>query len=349
MLSRSRSRSATSAADAGVQATSSSGGSDLICGTVAPAPSWSPLAEHLIGCCAMVHRTGASMTVRRRSCHAAGTRLSGCRSGGRGLRSTPMCRSRRGCTTSCSSENNFGADRAVGAALIENVPALPLMVRAQRAFLARAVRYLVAEADIRQFWTSAPGSRRPTTFTRSPRRSPRGPGVGRRQRPDRPCACASTVTGSPGGKTAFIQADLQDRVHLADPTLSETLDLTEPVALMLVESCMHLHDADDPYGIVSTLMEALPSGGYLTLTIRRPTSTRQRWPALLLRPSSRASRTCRATAQGRSGSPPGWTSWTRAWCRSWVGGRTSHRTTSTASTAGPAWPANPDGHGREIG
>ena len=48
-------------------------------------------------------------------------------------------------------KDNFGADRAVGAALIENVPALPLMVRAQRAFLARAVRYLVADAGIRQF------------------------------------------------------------------------------------------------------------------------------------------------------------------------------------------------------
>ena len=112
MLSRSRSRSA-SAADAGVRATSSSGGSDLICGTVAPAPSWSPLAEHLIGCCAMVHRTGAS-TCPEEGCHAAGTRLSGCRSG---VRPEINCVAAvgEGVRLPARAGNNFGADRAVGA------------------------------------------------------------------------------------------------------------------------------------------------------------------------------------------------------------------------------------------
>ena len=102
---------------------------------------------------------------------------------------------------------------------------------------------------------------------------------------------------------------------------------------------MHLHDADDPYGIVSTLMEALPSGGYLTLT----------HPSADFNPPAMAGL---AAAAEQSGIPyvPRNRAGTERFSagldlvdpgvvRSWVGGRTSHRTTSTASTAGPAWPA----------
>src|SRR5690348_16020297 len=48
-------------------------------------------------------------------------------------------------------KDNFAPDRAVGDALMREVPALPTMVRAQRAFLARAVRHLVLDAGVRQF------------------------------------------------------------------------------------------------------------------------------------------------------------------------------------------------------
>lgn len=165
-------------------------------------------------------------------------------------------------------KDNFGADRAVGAALIENVPALPLMVRAQRAFLVRAVRYLVAEADIRQFLDIGTGI--PTANNVHEVAQEIAPEVRVLYVDNDPIVLSharALMTGSSTGKTAFIQADLREpKSILADPTLSETLDLTEPVALMLVGILMHLHDADDPYGIVSTLMDALPSGSYLTLT-----------------------------------------------------------------------------------
>jgi S-adenosyl methyltransferase len=68
------------------------------------------------------------------------------------------------------------------------------------------------------------------------------------------------------GQTAFIPADLrQPHEILADPTLAATLDLALPVALILVGIIHHLRDADDPYGIVATLLDALPSGSYLML------------------------------------------------------------------------------------
>jgi S-adenosyl methyltransferase len=50
------------------------------------------------------------------------------------------------------------------------------------------------------------------------------------------------------------------------PTLVATLDLGRPVAVILVAILMFLRDAEDPYGIVSRLLEALPSGSYLAIT-----------------------------------------------------------------------------------
>jgi S-adenosyl methyltransferase len=48
-------------------------------------------------------------------------------------------------------KNNFAPDRAVGDALIRQAPSLPMVVKANRTFLVRAVTHLVREAGIRQF------------------------------------------------------------------------------------------------------------------------------------------------------------------------------------------------------
>jgi len=53
---------------------------------------------------------------------------------------------------------------------------------------------------------------------------------------------------------------------LADPELRATLDLGQPVALMLIAILHFLSDADDPRGIVAELVDALPSGSYLTVS-----------------------------------------------------------------------------------
>jgi hypothetical protein len=48
-------------------------------------------------------------------------------------------------------KDNYPADRAMGDVLAEQIPAIRTMVRAQRAFLARAVRHLARDAGVRQF------------------------------------------------------------------------------------------------------------------------------------------------------------------------------------------------------
>jgi S-adenosyl methyltransferase len=48
-------------------------------------------------------------------------------------------------------KDNYAADRAVGDAVLARIPDIADGARAERAFLTRVVRYLVAEQGIRQF------------------------------------------------------------------------------------------------------------------------------------------------------------------------------------------------------
>jgi hypothetical protein len=66
-------------------------------------------------------------------------------------------------------KDNFPADRELAELMIQAIPNMRAMAAANRAFLSRAVRYLVGEAGIRQFSTSAPASPPAPTCTRSPR------------------------------------------------------------------------------------------------------------------------------------------------------------------------------------
>jgi S-adenosyl methyltransferase len=70
-----------------------------------------------------------------------------------------------------------------------------------------------------------------------------------------------------GGATAYIHADLRDTDSILDhPDLHATLDLNEPVALMLIAVAHFLTDADDPYGKVARLTEALAQGSHLAMS-----------------------------------------------------------------------------------
>jgi hypothetical protein len=72
------------------------------------------------------------------------------------------------------------------------------------------------------------------------------------------------AAGRPEGRISYSQADLRepDRI-LAGPDVRGTLDLSQPVALMLLAVLHFIPDADDPVGIVRTLLAALPAGSYL--------------------------------------------------------------------------------------
>jgi hypothetical protein len=165
-------------------------------------------------------------------------------------------------------KDNFAADREVGDAIMAAIPSVPLLARDNRAFLGRAVRYLATEAGIRQFLdigTGIPAAG--NTHQVAQAVTPESRVVYVDNDPIVLAHARALMTGDPAGTTAFIQADFRepDKI-LSDPALRRTLDLDKPVALMLLAIVHFFTDDEDPQGVVSSLVDVLPSGSYLTIT-----------------------------------------------------------------------------------
>jgi S-adenosyl methyltransferase len=165
-------------------------------------------------------------------------------------------------------KDNFAPDRAVAEALATQIPTIRTMVRSQRVFLVRAVDYLVREAGIRQFLDIGTGiPSQDNVHEVAQRIAPESRILYVDNDPIVLAHARALMTSTEQGRTAFIMADLrQPQAILDNPTLRETLNLGSPVALFLVGVLHHLHDSEDPRGIVRTLLAALPSGSYFALT-----------------------------------------------------------------------------------
>jgi hypothetical protein len=163
-------------------------------------------------------------------------------------------------------KDNFAADRAAGDAVMEAYPGIVMSVRANRAFLARAVRFLAAEAGIRQFLdigTGIPAANNTHEVAQSVTSSCRVVYVD--YDPVVLTHARALLTSATPGTIDYIDADLRDPQTIVQHA-TRTLDLRQPVAVMLI-AIMHLIiDEDDPYGIVGQLMDAVPAGSYLALS-----------------------------------------------------------------------------------
>src|SRR5216683_5124880 len=163
-------------------------------------------------------------------------------------------------------KDNFAADRAAAEQAIAANPGILRDVRANRAFLARAVRYLAAERGIRQFLdigTGIPTANNTHEVAQSV--APECRVVYVDNDPVVLTHARALLTSGPAGVTAYIDADLRDtRKILA--VASQTLDFSRPVAVVLM-AIMHLvGDGDDPYGTVAKLIGAVPPGSYLAMS-----------------------------------------------------------------------------------
>jgi SAM-dependent methyltransferase len=169
-------------------------------------------------------------------------------------------------------KDHFPADRAMGEAIAEQVPTIRTQVRAQRAFLGRTVRYLVREAGIRQFLDVGTGI--PTAGNVHDVAQEFAPQSRVLYVDNDPIVLAHSralVPSTREGRVAFILADLREpEAILGDPALAKTLDLTQPVGLVLIGIMHHLRDQDDPRRIVATLVDALASGTFLVLSQTTP-------------------------------------------------------------------------------
>jgi len=162
-------------------------------------------------------------------------------------------------------KNHFAADRAVADRALTSWPAGRIGLRENRRFLGRVVRYLAAEAGIRQFLDI--GSGLPTTSNVheiAQAVDPRSRVVYVDNDSMVLAHARALLASAPGGRTAYIQADLKSPFDiLSSPVTRSVLDFTKPVALMLVAVLHFLQEEDKPEAVLSTLLDALPSGSYL--------------------------------------------------------------------------------------
>ena len=165
-------------------------------------------------------------------------------------------------------KDNFAADRAVAEKGLKLNPHLRTTVRQNRAFLSRAVRYLAAEAGIRQFLdigTGLPTS--PSVHQTAQSITPDARVVYVDNDPIVLTHARALLTGTPQGRTEYIDADLHDVDRILDsPQFRATLDLDEPVGLLLIAVLHLLPDEDQPGTLVDRLLDALPVGSFLGLT-----------------------------------------------------------------------------------
>nr|WP_243407717.1 SAM-dependent methyltransferase [Frankia canadensis] len=165
-------------------------------------------------------------------------------------------------------KENFPADREAAERALAGFPHLRITARENRAFMHRAVRYLAEQAGIRQFLdigTGIPTSQNLHEVAQAV--SPEARVVYTDNDPIVLAHARALLTGSPSGRTAYLDADLHDvEAILTSAELRDTLDLSEPVALSVIAILHFFPDDQDPFGIVRALLDALPAGSYLTLT-----------------------------------------------------------------------------------
>ncbi|WP_433363655.1 SAM-dependent methyltransferase [Actinoplanes sp. CA-142083] len=172
-------------------------------------------------------------------------------------------------------KDNFEADRAYGDELERRVPAIRVAARMNRLFLGRAVRYLAGEAGVRQFLDIGTGL--PTagnTHQVAQAVAPSSRVVYVDNDPLVLTHARALLTSSPEGRTAYIDADVREPASILEE-LPATLDLEQPVAVLLV-AVLHLVRADEvAYPAISAIVGALPPGSYLAITH----ATGDFWPA----------------------------------------------------------------------
>jgi O-methyltransferase involved in polyketide biosynthesis len=159
--------------------------------------------------------------------------------------------------------HNFEADREMGRQALAMWPELPEIMRANRAFLRRAVEFAAAQG-VRQFVDL--GSGIPTVGNVHE--------VAHRVAPDATIAYVDNdpvavehsraiLAGDP--RTTVVQADLRD-VDTVTERVGELLDLTRPVAVLMLAVLHFIPDADDPAGLVARYRDAVAPGSFLVLS-----------------------------------------------------------------------------------
>src|SRR5256885_1329192 len=161
--------------------------------------------------------------------------------------------------------HNFAVDREMVERVEAMMPGSSLIAHVNRAFLHRAVRFCL-DAGVRQFLDIGSGIP-PVGSVHEVAQAvaPDAPGVYVDVHPGAGAPSRAVLRGNPYARA--IHGDARDLATiLANPEVSELLDFSEPVAVLLIAVLHFIPDADDPGGIVTRLRERLAPGSYLVLS-----------------------------------------------------------------------------------
>jgi hypothetical protein len=161
-------------------------------------------------------------------------------------------------------KDNYAADRAEAARLLEVFPLLPLRARQNRLFLARAVSWLVRDCGVRQFIDIGCGLPTVQNTHQVARGADAGCRVAYVDRDPVVICHARALLSAPG--VIAVPGDLADPAGiLADPALGEVIDLAEPAAV-IVAMVLHFMDAATARGITGAITGALAPGSFVVIS-----------------------------------------------------------------------------------
>ncbi|WP_217145528.1 SAM-dependent methyltransferase [Streptomyces sp. AC627_RSS907] len=169
-------------------------------------------------------------------------------------------------------KDNYEVDREIGDQIKEIFPGLVDVAVTSRLFLGRAVRHLVREEGIRQFLDIGTGL--PTadnTHEVAQREAPDARIVYVDNDPIVLTHAGALLTSTPEGRTTYLDADL----YAPDTVLEAaagTLDFSQPIALIILNTLGHVADYDQARDLVRSLVAGLPSGSHLVISDSTATS-----------------------------------------------------------------------------
>ncbi|MEU4420168.1 SAM-dependent methyltransferase [Actinoplanes sp. NPDC024001] len=162
-------------------------------------------------------------------------------------------------------KDHFRADRESGERIARAYPAIRVAARQGRAFHGRVIRHLTREAGIRQFidiGTGLPAPDNTHDVAQAIALDSRVVYVD-----NDPMVLAHARALMNGGATTYVHGDLRDPgAILGSAELRGTLDLSRPVAILLIAVLHFIADDARARAVVGELLAAAAPGSYLVVT-----------------------------------------------------------------------------------
>jgi hypothetical protein len=162
-------------------------------------------------------------------------------------------------------KDHYPVDREAGDVYRGLYPGIVDTARAVRYFMSRVVRHLAAEAGVRQFLDVGTGLPAvDNTHEIAQRAAPDSRIVYVDNDPLVLAHARALLSSAPGGACDYVDADLRDPAGIL-AAAGRTLDLAQPVGLLLMGVLGHVSDYGQARSIVRDLLDGLPPGSYLAL------------------------------------------------------------------------------------